>query len=197
MFYFGFLQTKVSLPVREYTLKLHLIDVFKLDRLWVFHTDAIVRQDSVVIESIGKWWCVFLLFGPCEYHIDLCNKLCSSIWLAAWPSYMAKTYIGHDRQIFQPFFICFVVVFVISAMFRGTFDFYHFILYFHWPWPWPWLGVILFSWSGWNGIWCWNNSSWISWYYFVVRFSETKEITAVLLIASKKNFSIGLHLDVW
>ena len=53
----------------------------------------------------------------------------------------------------------------------------------------------LFNWSGWNFIWCWSNSCWISWCYFWVTFSETREITAVLRIA-QKSFDVGLYSDV-
>ena len=41
----------------------------------------------------------------------------------------------------------------------------------------------LFNWSGWNLIWCWISSSWMSLYCFCVRFSETRKIAAVLLTA--------------
>ena len=44
----------------------------------------------------------------------------------------------------------------------------------------------LFNWSGWNWMWCWSNSRWISWYCFWVRFVERSEITAILHTASKK-----------
>ena len=44
----------------------------------------------------------------------------------------------------------------------------------------------LSSWPRWNLIWCWSNSSWTSWYYFWVRFCETREVAAVLLPVSKK-----------
>ena len=56
----------------------------------------------------------------------------------------------------------------------------------------------LFIWSGWNVMWWGSNSRWTPWDYFWlwVRFSETREITAVLLTASKQ-FNIVMHLDVY
>ena len=46
---------------------------------------------------------------------------------------------------------------------------------------------ILFKWSRWNLMWCWSNSSWTPWHYCWVRFTQTREITAGLLTAWKKN----------
>ena len=62
------------------------------------------------------------------------------------------------------------------------------ILY-HLQWPWPWLGITrsaqnqtcrfhflctLFNWSGLN-LMCWSNWAWTFWYYFWVRFMESRE----------------------
>ena len=75
------------------------------------------------------------------------------------------------------------------------------ILYnFHWPWPCQ--GVTRSAQSKTLclnflphfstdqdeiELWCWNNSSWTSAYYFWARCGKTREITAVLLTA-EKNF---------
>ena len=47
-----------------------------------------------------------------------------------------------------------------------------------------------------NLMWRWSNLSWTSWDYFWVRFILTRGIIAVLLTASKKNFKVGMHLDI-
>ena len=50
-------------------------------------------------------------------------------------------------------------------------------------------------WSGWNLMWWWSSSSWLSWDYFWVRFFETRE--KLLLYRLHKNFNVGMHLDVY
>ena len=55
----------------------------------------------------------------------------------------------------------------------------------------------LFYWSGWNSIRCWSNLSWTSWYYFGVRFNETREVIAVLLAASKNLESWHAFWRLW
>ena len=123
----------------------------------------------------------------------------SNIWIyvmscvqpASWPAILRGRNFntGHSMQTFQSLFF-------IPAMLIGTIDFYHFLplslaltlpgshkvsakqnllaSFF----------CTLFSWSEWNEIWSWSNSSWTYWYCFWVKFNETWEITAVLLAAS-------------
>ena len=45
-------------------------------------------------------------------------------------------------------------------------------------------------------LWCWSNSSLISKYNFWMRFSETREITAILCTAPQK-FNVGMHSDIY
>ena len=52
----------------------------------------------------------------------------------------------------------------------------------------------LSNWSGWNLMWWWNNSSWTSWDYFLVRFIERRETSVVFLTASRR-CNICMHLD--
>ena len=128
----------------------------------------------------------------------------SCVWLASCLNTFlcGKNFnIWHYAQTFQPNFS-------IPAMLIGTIDFYHFI----------WLADLdlacghkvcakqnllvslsctHFDCSGWNFIWCWRNSSWMSRYYLWVKFKKTREISAVLLIMSKKLFNVGMHLELY
>ena len=56
---------------------------------------------------------------------------------------------------------------------------------------------ILFNWSGLNLMWCWSNSSWTSWYYFWLRLSGTREITAASLTLSNENIVCMPWNDYW
>ena len=130
---------------------------------------------------------------PYKYQIDLYNEPRSSVFLAGqashWPAgclARQKLNFGHYMQNFQP-------VVLIPAMLIGTIDCCHFIP-FSLALILPWghkvsskqnllasFSHTLFNWSGLNFIWYWSNSRWTSWYYFWVKFIETREITAVLL----------------
>ena len=54
----------------------------------------------------------------------------------------------------------------------------------------------LFKYSGWNLICHWSNSGSTPWYCFWVTLNETREMSAVLLAASK-NFKVGMLSDVY
>ena len=134
--------------------------------------------------------------------MDVCIEWCLSSCLAGWPIILCDRnfIVGHYSQTFQPnlFILCVLL---------GSIDFYHFIphsLTLTMAWShkvsakqnllasFP---PTLFNWWGWNMTCWWSNSSWTSWYYFWIRFIETREITAVLMTASK-NFNIGMHFGI-
>ena len=77
------------------------------------------------------------------------------------------------------------------AMPIATIDFYHLL-----PWPWSWFrghkvstkqNLFFFKSLGWNLIWYWSNSSWISWFCFWVKLIESEEITTIWLTAPITN----------
>ena len=50
---------------------------------------------------------------------------------------------------------------------------------------WASFSFILFNWSGWNSVWCWSHSDWTLRCCFLMRCSESAEISGVLPMASK------------
>ena len=131
-----------------------------------------------------------LVFNPYEYHMDLCNESCLTVWRASHPSVLrGKNFnVGHYTQTVQP--NCFT-----PAMLIGTIDFFHSIPLSR-TFTWPGFhnfrakqnilasfSCTLFIWSGWNLIWWWSISSSTALDYFWVRFVLTRGITAVLLTA--------------
>ena len=133
-----------------------------------------------------------LLFDPYEYHMDLFNELCSPGWLASCPSCVTKT-LTLDITGKLHHFLSYL-----KAILKGTIDFYHFkplsltltiqgvTRSAHSKSYWLHFLPHNFIWSRWDLMWRWSNSSWTTWDFFSVRFIETREITAVLLPASKK-----------
>ena len=142
---------------------------------------------------------MMFIFYPHESHMGLLNQLCLSICLASPLAILhGKNFnIGHYMQILQPNFF-------IPAMVVGIVDFLHFRS----------LSVILalarghkvstkqnfiflhaFQVISMNLMQCWCIFNWISWFYFSVRFIESRKISAVSLTASK-HFNTGLQWDV-
>ena len=78
------------------------------------------------------------------------------------------------------------------------------LYHFHWPSPClgsqgqrkTWFSRTFFNWSGWNLMWCWSSPVGTPVCYFEVTFNDTRETTAVLLIASKK-LDVCLHSDIY
>ena len=97
-----------------------------------------------------------LVFDPCEYHLELCNLLCSFGQLTVLQS---KNFnVGHYMQTFLP------KVFI-PAMPIGIIDFHDFILLTMTDWGHKVSSLqnllasfscTLFNWSGWILIWCYT-----------------------------------------
>ena len=139
----------------------------------------------------------FWNFDSYEYHMELCNELCLSIWSAERPSTflgMAKTstkFLHTCHTYRHHWLLPFCTTFTDLDLDLGSQGQCKENLCF----------LTLFSWSGWNLMWCLSNSSWTSSHYFLVRFKESWEISAVLWTAFKKTLSshaLGcLWLQIW
>ena len=148
--------------------------------------------------QVSAWWPLEYIFMH-EYHMDICDELC----LSNQPAILhGKNFnVGHYMQTVLP------VLFCTCHACRH-----------HWLLPFDTMFIDLdlalghrvsteqnllaslsctqFIWSGWNLMWWWSDSSWIPWDYFWARFIETRDIAAVLQIALK-NFTVGMHLNVY
>ena len=111
-------------------------------------------------------WFLFLDFDLYEYHMDLCDQLCSPSWLAIQLLILCS--ITFHQTCFIP------------ALFTGTMTC---TILYHFQWPLPWLGVGR------------SAQSKASWLYFLAHFStdqheiwygvETFQVEYLILLLSE------------